>query len=190
MLPGIGWCGAGLPPFPTACWWLTHPAAITGVSVSAGWDSPGGCGGPSVLIPSSLPQYPFQKVGVDLCEKKGENYLVAIDYYSRYIELAKLSMITSAAVVQELKEIRARQGIPEILDSDNNSQFFSKEFKDFTVTWGITHVTSSPKFPHSNSEAERAVQTVKQMLDQPDVSLAFSPTGQLQSLPLESVLLS
>ena len=25
MLPGIGWCGAGLQPFPTACWWLTHP---------------------------------------------------------------------------------------------------------------------------------------------------------------------
>ena len=50
LLPGIGWCGAGLPPSPTACWWLTHPAAITGVSVSAGWDSPGGCGGPSVLL--------------------------------------------------------------------------------------------------------------------------------------------
>ena len=31
MLPGIGWCGAGLPLFRTACWWLTHPAAITGV---------------------------------------------------------------------------------------------------------------------------------------------------------------
>ena len=45
MLPGIGWCGTGLPPFPTACWWLTHPAATTGVSVSARWDSPGGCGG-------------------------------------------------------------------------------------------------------------------------------------------------
>ena len=50
MLPGTGWCGAGLPPFPTACWWLTHPAAITGVSVAARWDSPGGCGGPSVLL--------------------------------------------------------------------------------------------------------------------------------------------
>ena len=49
MSPGIGWCGAGLPPFPTACW-LTHPAAITGVSVSARWDSPGGCGGPSVPL--------------------------------------------------------------------------------------------------------------------------------------------
>ena len=47
MLPGIGWYGTGLPPFPTAYWWSTHPAAITGVSVAARWDSPGGCGGPS-----------------------------------------------------------------------------------------------------------------------------------------------
>ena len=45
MLPGTGWCGAGLPWFPTACWWLTHPAAITGVNVTTRWDSPGGCGG-------------------------------------------------------------------------------------------------------------------------------------------------
>ena len=49
-LPGIGWCGAGLPPFPTACWWLTPPSAITGVSVVARWNSPGGCGGPSVPL--------------------------------------------------------------------------------------------------------------------------------------------
>ena len=51
MLPGIGWCGAGLPPFPTACWWLTHPAAITGVSVATRWNSPGGYGGQFVLLP-------------------------------------------------------------------------------------------------------------------------------------------
>ena len=50
MLPGIGCSCTGLPPFPTACWWLTHPAAIIGVSVSARWDSPGGCGGPSVPL--------------------------------------------------------------------------------------------------------------------------------------------
>ena len=28
ILPGIVWCGAGLPPFPAACWWLAHPAVI------------------------------------------------------------------------------------------------------------------------------------------------------------------
>ena len=37
MLPGTRWCGTGLLPFPTVCWWLTHPAAVTGVSVSARW---------------------------------------------------------------------------------------------------------------------------------------------------------
>ena len=47
MLPGTGWCGAGFPPFPTACWWLTHPAVVTGVFVAARWNSPGGFGGPS-----------------------------------------------------------------------------------------------------------------------------------------------
>ena len=51
MLPGIGWCGAGLPPFSTTCWWLTHRATITGFSVVARWNSPGGWGGPSVLLP-------------------------------------------------------------------------------------------------------------------------------------------
>ena len=46
----MGWCGAGLPQFPTACWWLIHPAAINGVSVAARWNNPGGCGGPSVPL--------------------------------------------------------------------------------------------------------------------------------------------
>ena len=51
MLPGIELCVAGLPPFPTACWWSNHyPVAITGVSVAARGNSPGGCGGPSVLL--------------------------------------------------------------------------------------------------------------------------------------------
>ena len=50
MLPGTGWCGAGLPRFLTAWWWLAHPAAITGVSVATRSNSPGGCGGPSALL--------------------------------------------------------------------------------------------------------------------------------------------
>ena len=33
MLLGFGWCGTGLPLFPTACWCLTDPAAITIVSL-------------------------------------------------------------------------------------------------------------------------------------------------------------
>ena len=102
-------------------------------------------------------------------------------------------MTTSAAVIQELKEIFARHSIPEVLVSDSGSQFSSKQFKNFSVTWGIIHVTSSPKFPQSNGEAKRAVQTVKQMLDQPDVSLALlsyrsTPIPSLGVSPAELTL--
>ena len=39
----------------------------------------------------------------------------------------------------------------------------SQEFEIFCSAWNINHVTCSPHSPHSNIEAERAVQTVKKL---------------------------
>ena len=65
---------------------------------------------------------------VDLCERKGEDYLVFIDYYSRYIELAQLSGSTmSQAVIYEVKRIIARHVIPEVMVSDNDSQLLMEK---------------------------------------------------------------
>ena len=58
----------------------------------------------------------------------------------------------------------ARYGIPEILRSDKGPQFSSQEFAQFAEKYQIEHVTSSPHFPASNGQAERAVQTVKKLL--------------------------
>ena len=52
----------------------------------------------------------------------------------------------------------------EKLITDNGPQFSSAEFAKFTNSWGFTHITSSPRYPQSNGESERAVQTAKSIL--------------------------
>ena len=113
------------------------------------------------LCPSELQNTPWQKVGTDLFEWKSNNYLLVVDYYSRYIETVKLSSTTSLGVINHLKSIFARHGIPEIIVSDNGPQYASAQFDQFTQEYGIHHITSSPRYPQANGEAERAVKAVK-----------------------------
>lgn len=49
--------------------------------------------------------------------------------------------------------------------SDNGPQFSSERYSKFAEKYHFQHVTSSPYFPQSNGEAERAVGTIKRMLN-------------------------
>ncbi|CAB4042363.1 Transposon Ty3-I Gag-Pol poly [Paramuricea clavata] len=116
------------------------------------------------LHPHNVPSFPWQKVGTDLLEYKGAQYLLVADYYSKYPILRKLNGTTSNAVINQLKSIFAEYGIPETLVSDNGPQYSSREFSTFCSHWGIGHSTSSPLYPRSNGFVERMVQTVKNLL--------------------------
>lgn len=63
-----------------------------------------------------------------------------------------------------LKSMFAHHGIPEVLLTDNGPQFSGSHVTAFAAQYGFQHTTSSPKFPQSNGEVERAVQTVKNLL--------------------------
>ena len=91
-----------------------------------------------------------------------------MDYYSHYIELAKLTSATSTAVIKHLKSIFARHGLPQIVVSNNGPQYSSSVFTDFAKQYDFTHITSSPQFPQANGAAERAVSTVKTLLTKSD----------------------
>lgn len=116
------------------------------------------------LKPTECPQRPWQKLGADLFVLEGKTYLLVVDYFSRFLEIAALCHTRSTDVITHLKSMFARHGIPETLMSDNGPQFSGQAFSSFADSYGFKHVTSSPAFPQSNGEAERAVQTVKNLL--------------------------
>ena len=91
-------------------------------------------------------------------------YVLVIDYFSRYIEIAKLSSTSSDAIITHLTSIFARHGIPQVVVSDNGPQYSSEMFSKFASEYSFTHVTCSPKYPQYNGEAERAVRTIKSLL--------------------------
>ena len=116
------------------------------------------------LKQTPLPDRPWQRVGTELFSLKSGQYVTVVDYYSRYPEIAHLKNTDSAAVIDKLKSVFARHGVPEVLISDNGPQYSSAEFAEFARSYGFTHVTSSPKYPRANGAAERSVQTLKGIL--------------------------
>ena len=68
----------------------------------------------------------WYKIGVDLFEIKGRNYLVTVDYYSNFIEVDYLPTSTTKQVITKLKGHFARYGIPVQMVTDSGSQFLSR----------------------------------------------------------------
>lgn len=119
------------------------------------------------LLPHEIPTGPWQVIATDIFTLHGEDYLLVVDYYSKFPIIRRLptGRSTSQNVITFLKQIFSEHGIPSKLVSDNGSQYSSHLFNEFTRKWGFQHITSSPTYPQSNGLAERFVQTVKNIVD-------------------------
>ena len=108
-------------------------------------------------------EVPWHTVATDLFETKNSKYLLIVDYYSRFPVLHKLGSTMSKVLVQEMKAVFAKLGVPNIIISDGGPQYTSAEFKDFMKHWQLNRV-SSPRNPQSNGMAEHCVETMKASL--------------------------
>ncbi|XP_060079947.1 uncharacterized protein K02A2.6-like [Ylistrum balloti] len=116
------------------------------------------------IIQEEIPNRPWQKLASDIFYMGSEKYMILADYSSKYFEISNIPNVTSSTVIQHMKSHFARHGIPEVLRTDNSPEYASAEFQVFMNEYSIRHVTSSPKYPHSNGFAERTVQTAKKLL--------------------------
>ena len=77
-------------------------------------------------------------MGIDFFHTKASDYLLIVDYFSRYIEVEGMNKGKRAPdVISALKDVFARHGIREEIRSDNGPPFDSSEFRHFAKEWDI-----------------------------------------------------
>ncbi|GFO20542.1 Pol polyprotein [Plakobranchus ocellatus] len=111
------------------------------------------------MISHEIPNRPWAKLGADIFHFGGHDYLLGVDYFSKYPEIARLKNKIATGVKTVLCPIFARHGIPDKLIADN-MPFNSYKMKQFAKEWNFTITTSSPTYAQSNGQSERYIQTV------------------------------
>jgi transposase InsO family protein len=121
---------------------------------------------PEPLKPSLFPEKVWTNVAVDFVGPfpTGEYMIVVIDEYSRYPKVEILTTTSAKAAIPKLDAIFSRQGIPEILKSDNGPPFNGEEFKNFANHLGFKHRKITPYWPRANGEAERFMKTIEKAI--------------------------
>ena len=115
------------------------------------------------MLSHEIPTRPWQHVGVDIFTDGNIEYLVTVCCLSSYFEVDRLPSKKVSDVIYILRQQMARHGIPEVVYSDN-SPFGAVEFQRFAAKWEFRHVTSSPRYPQSNSFAEAAVKSARRLI--------------------------
>lgn len=115
--------------------------------------------------PWPWPQRPWTRLHADfLGPIGGTTYLVVVDAFSKWIEISKVNSTSAKCLIDKLRDMWARFGIPKQMVSDNGPPFSSAEFAAFLKDNGVDHVFSAPYHPSSNGAAENAVRTCKRVI--------------------------
>ncbi|XP_039187528.1 uncharacterized protein K02A2.6-like [Crotalus tigris] len=110
-------------------------------------------------------QPPWSRIHINYARPfQGQVFLIVVDNYSKWLEVAPVPTITTARTIQELCKISAMHGLPDVIVSDNGAQFTAAEFQSFLQTNMIRHATSAPFHTASNGQAEQMVKMTKEVL--------------------------
>ena len=108
-----------------------------------------------------LPTRCWEMLGSDIFQFNGANYLIIVDYYSRFPIIRPLNDTSASTISSHLTSLFAEYGLPSALTTDFGSQFVSEMFKKKCEESVITLTFSSPYHHQANSVAERCVGNTK-----------------------------
>jgi len=126
---------------------------------------------PSMLNVISSP-WPFSMWGIDMIgqiEPKASNghrfILVAIDYFTKWVEAASYANVTKQVVVRFIKNnIICRYGVPNKIITDNGTNLNNKMMEELCEDFKIEHHNSSRYRPQMNGAVEAANKNIKKIV--------------------------
>nr|GEZ30211.1 reverse transcriptase domain-containing protein [Tanacetum cinerariifolium] len=142
----------------------------------------------------------FDVWGIDFMvpfpSSRGNKYiLVAIDYFSKWVEAKALPTNDARVVCKFLKSLFARFGAPRAIISDRGTYFCNDQFAKVMLKYGITHRLSTAYHPQTSRQVEVSNRGLKRILERtidcPDyeVSHALSFVLHSQELHILSFIL-
>lgn len=114
-------------------------------------------------IPWPAPFRTLQRIHADYCGPfLDNNYALIIeDSYSKWPEVFITKHATAEFTKNALQKYFAREGIAQIMITDNGTHFTAQHLETWLKDIGCKHITTAPRHPQSNGIAENFVRTLK-----------------------------
>ena len=116
------------------------------------------------LLDGITPEFPFQSTATDLFHHQGHKFLLYVDRFTAWLEIALSPRSDALSVINILRRWFTTFGVPAELASDGGPPFDSTAYIRFLKDWGISRRLSSAYFPRSNGRAELGVKSGKRLL--------------------------
>ncbi|GAU48061.1 hypothetical protein TSUD_404890 [Trifolium subterraneum] len=118
---------------------------------------------PANELKTLISPWPFAWWGMDIlgpfptAARQVKYLIVAVDYFTKWIEAEPLAKISASNILRFFKrDVLARFGIPQVVVTDNGTQFTNKKFQEFLAAIGTTQHFTSVEHPQTNGQDEAA----------------------------------
>ena len=115
--------------------------------------------------------YPIEIISMDLIgpfipsTRNNRYILTIICHCTSYAEAIPIMDKTRNSVLEALTDqFISRHGVPEVILTDNGTEFTAKDFERYLDILGIKHKRSTPCHPAGNGRIERFNRTLKEMI--------------------------
>nr|GFC48129.1 reverse transcriptase domain-containing protein [Tanacetum cinerariifolium] len=97
--------------------------------------------------------------------KGNKHILVAVDYFSKWVEAKTLPTNDARVVVKFLKSLFSRFGTPKASISDRGTHFCNDQFSRVMAKYGVTHRLSTAYHPQTSGQVEVTNRELKRILE-------------------------